>query len=121
MSWYRGQWTHGRNSLAWLYEQSKKDFSFNIINEEQAETTVLLFVYSPLVKWDTRFYSGSAYLYKTYKKWCNGKRLKPISSWQFKQNIELLGFPYLKHHRFYAGYHKNKVTTAFKNIGVMKR
>lgn len=118
MSWYHGQWTHGRNSLAFWLDNYFTDYSFKTINEDKAEPTIVSFVNSPLILLDTRFYASSAQLYRTYKNWCKCQNNKPVSSWQFKHNMQLLGFPYLKSKRFYCGYYKYRVTTAFKNIGV---
>lgn len=124
MSWYRGRWVNNRPALnsrtinMWMAE-SKKDYHFRVRNKEQADKTVISFVYSDQVKKDRRFYSACRVVYDRYKEYCNQQGLEPLTNRQFKRNMELLGFVYQKHHRFYAGYYSNKVTTAYKNIGLV--
>lgn len=119
MSWYRGQFTHGRRSIMDLYEESKKDYHFRPRNKDQADPTVVSFVYSDQVIKDRRLYSACRITFERYQDYCTKQGLAPLSSRQFKRNMQLMGFVYQKHHRFYAGYYSNKVTTAYKNIGIM--
>ena len=119
LSWYRGRYVFNNRNLAQWMAASKKDYHFRVRHKDQAEKTVVSFVYSDQVKKDRRFYSACRVVYDRYKKYCQQQGLEPLSSRQFKHNMELLGFVYQKHHRFYAGYYSNKVTTAYKNIGIM--
>lgn len=57
-------------------------------------------------------------MYKHYLEYCDQQGITPLGNRQFKKNMQLLGFVYQKHHRFYAGYYQNKITTAYKNIGI---
>lgn len=115
MSWYRGRLV-GKRNLAYYMAESKKDYHFRVRHKDQANKTVVSFVMSPTVVKDRRLYCPCKIAYERYKKYCKQQELEPLSSWQFKKNMELLGFVYQKHHRFYAGYRRNKVTTAYKNI-----
>ncbi len=99
--------------------ESKKDYHFRARHKDQADKTVVSFVYSDQVKKDRRLYCACRVLYDHYQEYCQQQELTPLSNRQFKHNIELLGFVYQKHHRFYAGYYGNKVTTAYKNIGLV--
>lgn len=119
MGWYRGRYVFSRRSLAQMMAESKKDYYFRVRNKDQADKTVISFVYSDQVKKDRRFYSACRVVYDRYKEYCNQQGLEPLTNRQFKCNMELLGFVYQKHRRFYAGYYSNKVTTAYKNIGIM--
>lgn len=119
MGWYRGIFTFGRRSLMDLYEESKKDYRFTPCNQDKANSTVVSFIRSDQVKIDRRLFSACRATYQRYRAYCKQQQLTAVSSWQFKHNMELLGFAYQKHHRFYAGYHSNKVTTAFANIGLL--
>lgn len=119
LGWYRGRYVFSRRSLAQMMTESKTDYHFRVRNKGQADKTVISFVFSDQVKKDRRFYSACRVVYDRYKKYCQQQGLEPLSSRQFKHNMELLGFVYQKHHRFYAGYYSNKVTTAYKNIGIM--
>ena len=124
MGWYRGTYHFSRHSLAKLLamsEENKKDYYFRVRNKDKADPTIVKFVLSPNVVKDRRCYVRCKLAYERYKDFCLANKLEPLSSWQFKKNMELLGFVYQKHHRFYAGYYGNKVTTAYKNIGVIKR
>lgn len=107
-----------RQLLAYVLEEGKKDYYFRIRNKSKADKTVLKFIYSPLVRKDRRLYSACSTTYRQYYDLCRQEKMKPLSSWQFKKQMQLLGFVYQKHHRFYAGYYGNKVTTAYKNIGL---
>lgn len=116
MGWYRGSYRIGKRSLMERMNESKKDYLFRVRNKDKADATVVAFVFSPHIVKDRRFYSPCKTIYLKYKKYCLENSLKPLSSWQFKKNMQLLGFIYKKSHRFYAGYHRDRVTTAFKNI-----
>lgn len=120
MGWYKGTYRFSRRSLAQLLAMSnenKKDYYFRVRNKDKADQTVVKFVFSPNVVKDRRSYVRCKLAYEKYKDFCLANKLEPLSSWQFKRNMQLLGFVYQKHHRFYAGYYQNKVTTAYKNIG----
>ena len=120
MCWYKGTYRFSRRSLAQLLtmnNENKKDYYFRVRNKDKADPTVVKFVFSPNVVKDRRSYVRCKLAYERYKDFCLANKLEPLSSWQFKRNMQLLGFVYQKHHRFYAGYYQNKVTTAFKNIG----
>ena len=119
LSWYRGRYVFNKRNLAQWMAESKKDYHFRVRHKGQAEKTVVSFVYSDQVKKDRRLYSPCRQTYEHYKDYCNQQGLEPQTNRQFKYNMELLGFVYQKHHRFYAGYYSNKVTTAYKNIGIM--
>lgn len=119
MSWYRGRYVFTKRNLAQWMAASKKDYHFRVRHKDQADKTVISFVYSDQVKKDRRFYSACRVVYDRYKKYCQQQGLEPLTNRQFKHNMELLGFVYQKHHRFYAGYYSNKVTTAYKNIGLV--
>lgn len=103
--------------LAFIIADSKKDYYFRIRNRNKADETVLKFVYSPLVHKDRRAYSACKPTYKRYCETCRQGNMKPLSSWKFKKQMQLLGFVYQKHHRFYG----NVVTTAYKNIGLLPK
>lgn len=118
MSWYRGHFVINKQSLARWVLESEKDYSFKIHNKDQADQSVVSFVQSDYVIIDQRLYGPCRDVYDHYKEYCNQQELEPLGSWQFKRNMELLGFVYQKHHRFYVGYYGNKVTTAYKNIGL---
>lgn len=120
MGWYGGRDYMKQHSLAELLDSylHPKDYSFKVHNTEQADKSVIDFISSPMVLKDIRVYTASATAYKSYKQWCYQEGIKPVSSWAFKRNLQLLGFVYLKHKRFYAGYYGNKVTTAFKYLGI---
>lgn len=119
LSWYRGRYVFNNRNLAQWMATSKKDYHFRVRHKDQAEKTVVSFVYSDQVKKDRRLYSPCRQTYEYYKDYCNQQGLEPLTNRQFKRNMELLGFVYQKHHRFYAGYYSNKVTTAYKNIGLV--
>lgn len=119
MGWYRGHYVFEHKSLEQLVAEHKKDYHFRVRNKDQVNKTVISFVYSDQVKKDRRLYSACRVVYDRYKDYCRQQGMEPLSSWQFKRNMELLGFVYQKHHRFYAGYYSNKVTTAYKNIGLV--
>ena len=121
MSWYRGRYVTSRRTLAQWMAESKKDYHFRVRNKDKADPTVVSFVFSDSVSKDRRLYSACRVIYEHYKEYCNHQGLEPLTNRKFKQNMELLGFVYQKHHRFYAGYYQNKVTTAYKNIGIVKR
>lgn len=120
MGWYRGHPVIKRRSLAQWMADSKKDYHFRVRNKDKAAPTVVSFVFSDQVKKDRRLYCACRVLYERYLEYCQRQELEPLSSRQFKANMELLGFVYQKHHRFYAGYYQDKVTTAYKNIGLVK-
>ena len=119
MGWYRGRYVFSRRSLAQMMAESKTDYHFRVRNKDQADKTVISFVFSDQVKKDRRLYCACRVLYDHYKEYCQQQELTPLSNRQFKHNMELLGFVYQKHRRFYTGYYSNKVTTAYKNIGLM--
>ena len=124
MGWYRGTYHFSRHSLAQLLamsEENKKDYSFRVRNKDKADPTVVSFVFSGNIKKDRRLYVASRVIYTHYLDYCYQQDLTPLNNSQFKRNMELLGFVYQKHHRFYVGYYGNKVTTAYKNIGIIKR
>lgn len=118
MIWYRGHWTRKKISLAQLLEESRKDYHFRVRNKDQADPAVVSFVFSDQVQKDRRLYSPCRAVFDRYQEYCQQQGLDPLSNRQFKKNMELLGFVYQKHHRFYAGYYRSKVTTAYKNIGL---
>lgn len=107
------------NELLNLYLENQKDHYFRVRNKDQADKSVVDFVFSSRVQKDRRNYSPSRATYLFYKEYCQQQSIEPLGAWQFKRNMQLLGFVYQKHHRFYAGYYGNKVTTAYKNIAVM--
>ena len=121
MGWYRGHPVINRRSLAQWMADSKKDYHFRVRNKNKnkAEPTVVSFVFSDGVKKDRRLYCACRVLYEHYQEYCRQQELKPLSNRQFKTNMELMGFVYQKHHRFYAGYYQDKVTTEYKNIGLV--
>lgn len=122
MAWYKGTYRFSRRSLAQLLamsEENKKDHYFRVRNKDKADPTVVNFVFSDNIKKDRRLYVASRVIYNHYLDYCYQQDLTPLSNRQFKHNMELLGFVYQKHHRFYAGYYGNKVTTAYKNIGLV--
>lgn len=120
MGWYRGHRVIKRRSLVQWMADSKKDYHFRVRNKDEADPTVVSFVFSDEVKKDRRLYCACRVLYEHYQEYCQQQGLTPLSNRQFKANMELLGFVYQKHHRFYAGYYQDKVTTAYKNIGLVK-
>lgn len=120
MGWYRGHPVINRRSLAQWMAESKKDYHFRVRNKDKADPTVVSFVFSDEVRKDRRLYCACRVLYEHYQEYCQQQELTPLSNRQFKVNMELLGFVYQKHHRFYAGYYQDKVTTAYKNIGLVK-
>ena len=107
MSWYRGRYVFSKRSLAQWMAESKKDYHFRVKNKDKADPTVVS--------------TACRVLYNYYEEYCQQQAITPLSNRQFKQNMELLGFVYQKHRRFYVGYYGNKVTTAYKNIGIFKR
>ena len=119
MSWYRGRWTTSKRSLMDWMAESKKDYYFRVRNKDKADASVINFVFSDKVKKDRRLYCPSASLYAKYQEYCQQQGTTPLNNREFKKNMQLLGFVYQKHHRFYAGYYQNKVTTAYKNIVVV--
>lgn len=121
MGWYRGRYVTSRRTLAQWMAESKKDYHFRVRNKDKADPTVVSFVFSDSVSKDRRLYSACRVIYEHYKEYCNQQGLEPLTNRKFKQNMELLGFVYQKHRRFYVGYYSNKVTTAYKNIGIIKR
>lgn len=116
MGWYRGRYYFNRNDLNKMMEQKSKDYYFRVRNKHKADEGVVNFVFSDMVKKDRRCYCASAILYQGYLDYCSQQDTTPLSNRQFKKNMQLLGFVYQKHHRFYVGYYGNKVTTAYKNI-----
>ena len=124
MVWYKGTYRFPKHSLAQLLamsKENKKDHYFRVRNKDKADPTVVSFVFSDNVKKDRRLYVASRVIYNHYLDYCYQQDLTPLNNSQFKRNMELLGFVYQKHHRFYVGYYGNKVTTAYKNIGIVKR
>lgn len=121
MSWYRGHYVFSKRTLAQWMTESKKDYHFRVRNKEQAETSVVKFVFSDNIQKDRRLYTACRTAYNHYLDYCHHESLTPLNNHNFKRNMELLGFVYQKHHRFYVGYYGNKVTTAYKNIGIIKR
>lgn len=121
MGWYRGRLTMTKRNLAQWMAESKRDYHFRVRNKDKADHTVISFVFSPSVQKDRRLYSACKVIYTHYLDYCWQQGLEPLSNREFKRNMQLLGFVYQKHHRFYAGYYSNKVTTAYKNIGIVKK
>ncbi|WP_057739631.1 hypothetical protein [Limosilactobacillus secaliphilus] len=121
MSWYRGRYVFTKRNLAQWMAASNKDYHFRVRHKDQADKTVVSFVYSDQVKKDRRLYCACRVLYDHYQEYCQQQELTPLNNHNFKRNMELLGFIYQKHHRFYVGYYGNKVTTAYKNIGIVKQ
>ena len=121
MGWYRGHPVINRRSLAQWMADSKKDYHFRVRNKNKAEPTVVSFVFSDGVKKDRRLYCACRVLYEHYQEYCQQQELTPLSNRQFKANMELLGFVYQNHRRFYAGYRSNRITTAYKNIGLVHK
>ena len=119
MGWYRGRYKLKRRSLVQWMADSKKDYHFRVRNKDEADPTVVSFVFSDGVKKDRRLYCACRVLYEHYQEYCQQQELTPLSNRQFRVNMELLGFVYQKHKRFYAGYRSNRVTTAYKNIGLV--
>ena len=120
MGWYRGRYVFTKRNLAQWMADSKKDYHFRVRNKDKADPTVVSFVFSDEVRKDRRLYCACRVLYEHYQEYCQQQELTPLSNRQFKANMELLGFVYQKHHRFYSGYYQDKVTTAYKNIGLVK-
>lgn len=121
MSWYRGHYVFSKRSLSQWMAESKKDYHFRVKNKDKADPTVVSFVFSDNIQKDRRLYTACRTAYNHYLDYCHHESLTPLNNHNFKRNMELLGFVYQKHHRFYAGYYGNKVTTAYKNIGIIKR
>lgn len=121
MGWYRGSYVTKHLSLAEMMAESKKDYHFRVRNKSQAVPTVVSFVFSDRVNKDRRLYCACRVLYDSYRDYCRQQGLEPLNNRQFKRNMELMGFAYQKHKRFYAGYYQNKVTTAYKNIGLVRK
>ena len=121
LGWYRGRYVFSKRSLAQWMAESKKDYHFRVKNKDKADPTVVSFVFSDNIQKDRRLYTACRTAYNHYLDYCQQQVLMPLTNRQFKKNMELLGFVYQKHHRFYAGYYGNKVTTAYKNIGIIKR
>lgn len=119
MGWHRGKWFNS-GKLADLINDSKKDYYFRVRNKDKADKTVVRFIESPKVMKDRRCYVRCKLAYERYKDFCSDNDLEPLTNREFKKNMQLMGFVYQKHHRFYAGYYSNKVTTAYKNIGFSK-
>lgn len=109
-----------KRTLAQWFDASrnKKDNYFRIRNRDKADENVVKFVYSPRVIKNRQLYTPCINAYRCYIEYCNQQGIEPLDNRQFKKNMQLLGFVYQKHHRFYAGYYSNKVTTAYKNIGI---
>ena len=120
MGWYKGKYVFSQRSLSKWFDASKhkKDNYFRIRNRDQADVNVVKFVYSPNVVKNRRLYSPCTTVYKHYLEYCDQQGITPLGNRQFKKNMQLLGFVYQKHHRFYAGYYQNKLTTAYRNIGI---
>lgn len=120
MGWYKGRYVMNHRTLSQWFDASrhKKDNYFRIRNRDQADENVVKFVYSPNVVKNRRLYAPCASVYQRYMEYCDQQGIEPLNNRQFKKNMQLLGFVYQKHHRFYAGYYQNKVTTAYKNIGI---
>ena len=121
MGWYRGHPVINRRSLAQWMADSKKDYHFRVRNKNKAEPTIVSFVFSDGVNKDRRLYCACRVAYDHYREYCQQQKLTPLSNRQFKANLELLGFVYQKHHRFYAGYRSNRVSTSYKNIGLVHK
>lgn len=109
-----------KHNLAQRMTESRKDYHFRVRNKDKADQTVINFVFSTSIQKDRRLYSACKVVYSHYLDYCRQQEIEPLSNREFKHNMELLGFVYQKHHRFYAGYYSNKVTTAYKNIGIVK-
>lgn len=105
-----------RAKLEKLLAPSIKDNYFRIRNRGKADKTALQFVYSSYVRKDRRIYSPCKKTYDKYCSFCQQNSLVPLSSWQFKRQMQLMGFVYQTRHRF--GKH---VTTAYKNIELVRR
>ena len=121
MGWYRGRYVFKQRNLTQWIADSKKDYHFRVRNKDKAEPTVVSFVFSDGVRKDRRLYCACRVLYEHYQEYCRQQELTPLSNRQFKTNMKLLGFVYQKHHRFYAGYRSNRITTAYKNIGLVHK
>ena len=109
------------HNLAQMLAESKRDYHFRVRNKGQADSTVVKFVFSDQVQKDRRAFCACRILYSAYCDYCQQQGLTPLTNQQFKHNMGMLGFVYQKHHRFYAGYYQNKVTTAYKNIGLVSK
>lgn len=73
MGWYKGTYHFSRHSLAQLLamsEENKKDYYFRVRNKEQADKTVISFVYSEQVKKDRRLYTACRTAYNCYLDYC---------------------------------------------------
>lgn len=88
------------------------DYHFSMRNQEKADKGVIDFINAKCNK-DRRLYTPSKRLYEAYKVYCDEIDVTPLSSWQFKRNMQILGFVYVPKKRFY-----NQVTTGFKNVGL---
>lgn len=113
---YRGQLVD--NLSLWDKFYNQPDTTFHIRNQDKAEPTVLNYLNSNRVCLDTVLYCPCAALYSDYRSYCQNHSLIPLSSWQFKRNMELLGFTWIRCKGFYRGYGKYTITTAFKNVAL---
>lgn len=122
MGWYKGRYVMSPRNLSQWFDASrhKKDNYFRIRNRDKADASVVKFVYSPNVIKNRQLYCACSNAYQHYIEFCNQQNIEALNNRQFKKNMQLLGFVYQKHHRFYAGYSQDKVTTAYKNIGIRK-
>lgn len=84
LSWYRGRYVFNNRNLAQWIAASKKDYHFRVRHKDQAEKTVVSFVYSDQVKKDRRLYSPCRQTYEYYKDYCNQQGLEPLTNRQFK-------------------------------------
>lgn len=88
------------------------DYHFSMRNQEKSDKSVIDFINAKCKK-DRRLYTPSKKLCEAYKVYCDEIDVTPLSSWQFKRNMQILGFVYVPKKRFY-----NRVTTGFKNVGL---
>lgn len=91
---------------------TQHDYHFSMCNQEKSDKSVINFINAKCKK-DRRFYTPSKRLYEEYKVYCDEIDVKVLSSWQFKRNMQILGFVHVPRKRFY-----NRVTTGFKNVGL---
>ncbi|MCC4398948.1 hypothetical protein LMC10_02430 [Limosilactobacillus reuteri] len=111
-----GSFYRGKLVLPSVWRPQLKDSSFRVRNKDKGHPTVLAYVYSDRVYKDRQAYVPCMALYHDYQAYCKEQSLKPLSSWQFKRNMQVLGFVWQRCHSFYRGYGSYYVTTAYKNI-----
>lgn len=125
MPWYRGMWREARPndyfhsfwSRVFYYCQPPKDYDYQGENPGKVDPTVVSYIFSDRVVRDERLYSPAQDTYLDYKNYCQDHLFKPLSSRQFKDAMDKMGFTWQRCHAFYQGRkQKQRVTTAYKNM-----